>query len=50
MAVDIKFEFISSSDPNRNLSEQLQSQARTNVDRDFDMMSTCSREPELDMK
>ena len=36
-------EFISNSDPERNLSDQLQSQSRTNVD----MMSTCSREPAL---
>ena len=33
------FKFISNSDPHRNLSDKLQSQARTIVD-----MSTCSRE------
>ena len=37
-----QFEFISNSDPHRNLSDQLQSQAWTNVD-----MLTCSREAAL---
>ena len=36
------FEFISNSDPHGNLSNQLQSQARNNVD-----VSTCSREAAL---
>ena len=36
----LDFEFISNSDPYRNLSNQLQSQARTNIV----IMSTCSSE------
>ena len=37
-----QFEFISNSGPHRNISDQLQTQALTNVD-----MSTCSRETVL---